>query len=105
MLFVQEAFSQAQRNNYNQTVKACENMSKRCSDHVEYRRIFALSNCDEVLYEELYKGFRYSVDASLSKALENLLASMVPDTTVPGAPFSGQVAWLDKVVHILHHFA
>lgn len=56
----------------------------------DMREVMAHLSNDTVLYEELYKGFRYSVDASLSKALENLLASMVPDTTVPGAPFSGQ---------------
>eukprot|EP00435_Cladocopium_sp_Y103_P063013 s1584_g24.t1 len=64
---------------------------------VDMREVMAHLSNDTVLYEELYKGIRYSVDASLSKALENLLASKIPDTTVPGAPFSGKVTRLDKV--------
>ena len=49
---------------------------------------------NEVLYEELYKGFKYSVDLTLTKALENMIASRFPESP-PGAPFSAQVPWLD----------
>eukprot|EP00435_Cladocopium_sp_Y103_P006542 s2117_g2.t1 len=45
---------------------------------VDMREIMAHLSNDTVLYEEIYKGMRYSVDASLTKALEDLLASWVP---------------------------
>ena len=35
LLFVQEAFSQAQRNNYNQTVKACVKTCQSTSQRVK----------------------------------------------------------------------
>ena len=53
-----------------------------------------MSGLNEVLYEELYKGFKYSVDLTLTKALENMIASRFPESPA-GAPFSAQVPWLD----------